>query len=459
MAAIRGAQLGLRVAVFERERVGGLCLNWGCIPSKALLKNADVVNLVRDSSRWGISLSEPSFDLGVAIDRSRKVVEQLVGGVESLLRDNGVETVTGSASLTGKNTVVCDGKTYEAENIIIATGASTRMIPGVVPDGKVVMTSREALLVRTPPPRAVVIGAGPVGVEFAHVWASYGSNVTLVELLDELVPLEDPDIGKLLKRSFTARGMTCKTSTKVEGVSVEGKVARVTVSAGGEPEAIEADLVLVAVGFVPHTSGLNIETVGIATERGYITIDERMQTKVRGIYAIGDVTGKLPLAHVAQAQGVIAAEAIAGRKTPVLDYVQMPRATFCQPHVGSIGYTEKQAKDAGFEVKVGRFPLSALGKAVAIGETEGFIKVVADVLTGQVLGIHMVGHDINDLLGEATMVALLEATTVELGFAVHAHPSLPEALKEAALAADGEAIHIARRKSTRARAAQGVATR
>ncbi len=456
VAAIRAAQLGKRVVVFERDRVGGLCLNWGCIPSKAILRNADVVNLVRDASRWGVSVTEPKFDFGSAIDRSRKVVDQLVGGVEGLLRDNGVEVVTGTASLAWPGGVQSGGKRYETGAVIIATGANARMLPGVAAGGKVVLTSREALARRDAPGRVVIIGGGPIGVEFAHIWASYGSKVTVVEMLDTLVPLEDPDIGRQLKRSFEARGITCLVKTRVDSVAVKGKSATVKLSGPEGASEVRADAVLVAIGFIPHTEGLNLEAAGVATERGFITIDDQMRTNIPGIYAIGDVTGKLMLAHVASHQGVLAAEHIAGKETPQVDYVQMPRATFCQPQIGSIGYTEQQARDAGFTVKTGRFPFTALGKAIATGETEGFVKVVADAPTGQVLGIHMIGHDVNDLLGEATMVALLEATTIELGFAVHAHPTLGEALKEAALAVDGEAIHIAHRKLPRPSAAQGA---
>jgi len=459
VAAIRAAQLGLRVVLFERDRLGGLCLNWGCIPSKAILRNADVVNLVREADKWGISVENPKFDLGAAIDRSRAVVDKVVGGVEGLMRDNGIEVVRGEAALAGKNVVRANGQQYETKNIIIATGLRTRMLPGVEADGKVIITSREALELREPPERVVIIGAGPIGVEFGHAWASYGSNVTIVEMLETLVPLEEPEIGRLLKRSFEARGMRCLPGTKVESVEVSDGSAKVRVSTGDSTETLEADVVLVAIGFVPHTEPLNLESAGVKTERGYIAIDDRMQTNVPGIYAIGDVTGKLPLAHVAMQQGVIAAEAIAGRDTPVLDYVQIPRATFCQPQIGSIGYTEQQAKDAGFKVKTGRFPLTALGKAVAMAETEGFVKVVADEPTGQVLGVHMIGHDVVELLSGASMAALLEATTTELGFAVQVHPTMSEALKEAALAVDGEAIHIARRRGTRASSSEGVASR
>ncbi len=449
VAAIRAAQLDKRVVLFEKERVGGLCLNWGCIPSKALLRNADVVNLVRDGATWGITTGETSFDFGSAIDRSRKVVDRLVGGVEGLLRDNGVTVVEGEAALSDATHIECAGKTYETKAIIIATGASTRMLPGVAIDGTVVLTSREALARKEVPARAVIIGAGPVGIEFAHIWASYGSQVTVVEMLDSVLPLEDPEISRAMARSFDNRGIDCRVGTRVEGVKVDATMATVTTRKGDEVSKIEADVVLVAIGFVPHTEGLNLESANVETERGFVVVDERMQTNVEGIYSIGDVTGKLMLAHVAMQQGVIAAEHIAGRDVTPLDYVQMPRATFAQPQVGSIGYTEAAAKDAGFDVATGKFPFAALGKAIAVAETEGFVKVVAERSTGQILGIHMIGHDVNDLLGEASLAALLEASTVEMGFAVHAHPTLAEALKEAALAVDGEAIHIARRKASR----------
>ncbi len=453
VAAIRAAQLDKKVVLFEKERVGGLCLNWGCIPSKALLRNADVVNLVRDGATWGITTGETSFDFGSAIDRSRQVVDRLVGGVEGLLRDNGVTVIEGEAAFDGPGRITCAGTSYEAKSTIIATGASTRMLPGVAIDGTVVLTSREALARKEVPPRAVIIGAGPVGIEFAHIWASYGSQVTVVEMLDTVLPLEDPEISRAMARSFDHRGIDCRVGTRVEAVKVNGKTATVTTKKGDEVSEVEADAVLVAIGFVPHTEGLNLESAGVTTERGFIVVDERMQTNVPGVYGIGDVTGKLMLAHVAMAQGVIAAEQIAGRHVTPLDYVQMPRATFAQPQVGSIGYTEAAAKEAGYDVATGKFPFAALGKAIAVAETEGFVKVVADRATGQVLGIHMIGHDVNDLLGEASLAALLESSTVEMGFAVHAHPTLAEALKEAALAVDGEAIHIARRKASRPAAA------
>jgi dihydrolipoamide dehydrogenase len=449
VAAIRAAQLGMSVVLFEKDRVGGLCLNWGCIPSKALLRNADVVNLVRDAESWGISVKDPSFDFGAAVDRSRAAVEKLVSGVEGLLKSNEVTVVQGTASFASPNRLVANGSEFEAKAIVVATGASTRMLPGVEIDGTTVITSREALEQKRVPENAVIIGAGPVGVEFAHIWASYGAKVTIVEMLDRALPLEDVDVSRAMARSFANRGIEVKTGAKVQSVRSKGKKAEVLIEGKDGSSSLSADTVLVAIGFVPHTEGLELESAGIATERGFVTIDEQMRTNVPGVYAIGDVTGKLMLAHVAMQQGVIAAEHAAGRTVPPLDYVQMPRATFAQPQVGSIGYTEAGAKEAGYEVRTGRFPFTALGKAIAVGETEGFVKVVADQQTGQLLGIHMIGHDVNDLLGEASLSALLEATTVELGFAVHAHPTLAEALKEAALAVDGAAIHIAQKRVRR----------
>ncbi|MDZ7726821.1 MAG: dihydrolipoyl dehydrogenase [Dehalococcoidia bacterium] len=456
VAAIRAAQLEKSVVLFERDRVGGLCLNWGCIPSKAILRNADVVNLFHEAESWGVSTGEVTADFGKAIDRSRKVVEKLVGGVEQLLKSNGVTTISAEAQFEDAHTIVADGERYSVGATIIATGAKTKMLPGVEVDGEVILTSREALERREVPKRVVIIGGGAVGVEFAYTWATYGAEVSIVEMLPRLVPNEDDDIGRQLERSFKQQGITSYTGTKVESVERSGDGAKVQVSKDGESQTLEADVVLVAIGFDPHTENLGLENAGVETDRGFVTIDEHMQTNVTGVYAVGDVTGKLMLAHVAQQQGVVAAEHIAGKNPPPLDYRQLPRATFCQPQVGSVGYTEKEAKEAGFDVRAGRFPFSALGKSIATGETDGFVKVVADTATGQVLGLHMIGHDVNDLLGEATISAMLEATTIELGFAVHAHPTLAEAIKEAALAADGEAIHIAPRRSSAAARGKGA---
>lgn len=455
VAAIRAAQLGFRTVLFEADRVGGLCLNWGCIPSKALLRHADVLNLVREAGGWGIAVEGVRVDYAAAVDRSRQVVDRIVTGVEGLLRDNGVEVIPARARLVDASTVEGDGHRVHARWVILATGGKPRSLPGIEPDGELVITSREALARRAVPSRPVIVGAGAIGVEFAHLWATYGAEVTLVELLDTVLPQEDPDVSRALRRSFEARGVRCLTSARVAAIERQGSFARVTVEHGGEREVVEADVVLIAIGFGANTDGLGLTEVGVATERGFVAVDEAMRTNVPGVLAIGDVTGKLMLAHVAMQQGVVAVERLAGRPVPALDYVQMPRATFCQPQVGSIGYTEPAARAAGFAVRTGRFPFTALGRAIAVGETEGFVKVVAEAETKQLLGLHVIGHEVVDLLGAASLATLLEATTEELGFAVQVHPTLSEAVKEAALAVDGEAIHIARRRPSSAATRQG----
>jgi len=446
VAAIRAAQLGFSTVLFERERVGGLCLNWGCIPSKALLRNADVLALVREAGRWGIEVGEVRADYTAAVERSRRVVDQIVGGVEGLLRDNGVSLVPAPAKFLTPHALEANGDRFEAREVIIATGGRPRALPGVEVDGEIVITSREALARRSVPARALIVGAGPIGVEFAHLWATYGSEVVIVELLPRVLPSEDPDVSRALQRSFERRGIRCLTSAKVAEVRRNGSGATVAIETGEGREELAVETVLVAIGFEANTEGLGLEEIGVRLERGFVAVDDAMRTNVPGVSAIGDVTGKLMLAHVASQQGVLVAERLAGLPVPALDYVQIPRATFCQPQVGSVGYTEPAAREAGYEVRTGRFPFSALGKAIAVGETEGFVKIVADEATRQVLGIHIIGHDITDLLGEASLALLLEVTTEELGFAVRVHPTLPEAIKEAALAVDGAAIHIARRR-------------
>lgn len=447
VGAIRAAQLGLRVVLFEKDRVGGLCLNWGCIPSKAILKNADVANYVRSAADWGIDVAGASYRFEAAIDRSREVVQRIVGGVETLLNENGITVVRAPAALGDTGTIMAGGASYRARNTLIATGASPNGITGVEIDGKVIITSRHALERRDAPQRALIIGGGPVGVEFAYAWSSYGAKVQIVEQLPTLLPREDPDIGTALARSFTRRGIVSLTDTTVDGVDVHSMSATIRLMTPDGPARFEADTVLVAAGFAPHTDGLSLENAGVQTdERGFIMIGDDLQTNVPGVYAVGDVTGKLMLAHTASHQGVVVAERIAGLNPPSVDYMQIPRAVFCQPQVATIGYTEQEAVEAGFAVKSGRFPLVALGQAIAVAETEGFVKVVADAGTAQVLGIHMIGHDVNQLLGEAALTMLLEATTHELGYAVAAHPTLAEGLKEAALAVDGAAIHVAHRR-------------
>jgi dihydrolipoamide dehydrogenase len=434
----------MKTAVVERDNVGGICLNWGCIPSKALLRNAEVVRLMKHASDFGISFENPKYDFGAAIDRSRQVVKRLTGGVGFLLKKNGVEQVKGTGVIQDRNTISVkeSGQTLSARNIIIATGARARTLPNVAVDGKVVITSREALELRDAPSRVVIVGGGAIGVEFADVYHAYGAEVTVVELLPRLIPLEDEEMSQHLERAFKRQGISFMTGAKVNSVAVNGGEARVSVSTGNAESAIECDRVLVAIGVRPNSDGIGLEAAGVAMERGSIVIGDHMETNVPGVYAIGDVTGKLALAHVASAQGVTAVEAIAGMNPPKLDYVQMPRATYCRPQIASIGLTEAQAREQGRSVKVGKFPFSASGKALAMGEADGLVKLVVDAEVGEVLGAHMIGAEVTELLGELALTKILEGTTTELGWAVHPHPTVSEMVKEAALAAEGQAIHI-----------------
>ena len=450
VAAIRAGQLGMKTAVVERDALGGICLNWGCIPSKALLRNAEVLSIIRHADEYGIGVGEVSADFGKAIDRSRGVVGRLTRGVASLLRKNNVDHIQGTGVLQDSHTVRIiddgddgeDGSVLSATNIIVATGASQRDIPGLPIDRETVITSREALELREAPGRVVIVGGGATGCEFAYVWSAYGAEVTIVELMPRLIPNEDEEISAQLERSFRRQGIQSVTGAQVEGISVNGGSARVSISTDVENMVEECDKVLVAVGVQGNTAGIGLEAAGVRTERGFIPVDDSMRTNVPNIYAIGDVTGKMLLAHVASAQGVTAVERLAGLDPQPLDYVQMPRAIYCRPQVASFGLTEAQARERGYPVKVGRFPMAASGKALAMNESEGMIKLVVDEEIGEILGAHMIGAEVTELLGELGMTKLLEATTAELGWLVHPHPTISETIKEAALAAEGEAIHI-----------------
>lgn len=443
VAAIRAGQLGMKTALVERDEVGGICLNWGCIPSKALIRNAEVLSLVKHAADFGISFDNLQYDFGKAIDRSRQVVKRLTSGVHSLLKKNKVEVIKGTGELRDRNTIqVQGGQTLTARNVIIATGARQRQLPALPIDHEVVITSKDALALREVPSRVVIVGGGATGAEFAYVYRSYGAEVTIVELLPRLVPNEDEDISRQLQRAFDRQGIKTMAGAQVTSVSVADHAARVAISGGSGETVIECDKVLVAVGVQGNTDGIGLENAGVATQRSFVTIDEKMQTSVPGIYAIGDVTGKLLLAHVASAQGVTAVETIAGLNPPQLDYSLMPRAIYCNPQVASFGLTEAQAREQGYSIKVGKFPFTASGKALALAETEGLIKLVVDSEVGEVLGAHMIGAEVTELLGEVSLARLLEGTTTELGWLVHPHPTISEMVKEAALAAEGQAIHI-----------------
>ena len=444
VAAIRAAQLGLKTAIIEKDSVGGVCLNWGCIPSKSLLRNAEVLNLVNNAEEFGITFENLTYDFSKAISRSREVVDKLTSGVQYLLNKNQVELIEGTGKLTEPHEIEIleNNRKFTSDNIIIATGARQRDIDSMPIDHHVVINSRDALSMSEIPDDITIIGAGATGVEFAHIYRSYGAKVTLVEMMDRIIPNEDSEISDLLRKSFAEREIDIKVGVAVKSIQASNGTALVTLVANGEEHLITSDKVLVAVGVQPNTDGIGLEKAGITTDKGFISIGENMETNVSGVYAIGDVTGKMLLAHVATAQAVTAVEYIAGLNPAPIDYHLLPRAIYCEPQVASFGMTEAQAKNHGIETQIGRFPFSASGKAVALGHTEGIIKLVIDPEIGEILGAHMIGPEVTELLAELSMTKLLEGTTTELGWLVHPHPTISETLKEAALDSNGEAIHI-----------------
>ncbi len=442
VCAIRAAQLGLRAAIVEPNELGGLCLNWGCIPSKALLRNADVLHTVNNAADFGITVGTVEASLPAAIDRSRRVVNRLVRGIGGLLRSNGVDVINGRGTLLDAHTVAVDTRPEPLETtraIVIATGAQERVIPGLDVNGETVVTSRHALERTMLPARVLIIGGGATGCEFAYFYRAYGSEVTLVELMPHVLPEEDEEITTTLQEALTRQGIEILTESRVTRLTTGGA----EVDVAGSARIIPYDMALVAVGMQGRTEGLGLETVGVETNHGgYIVRDETMQTSSSGVYAIGDVTGPPLLAHAAMAQGVIAAEAIAGRATQPLVAEDIPHAVYCHPQVASVGITEAQAAERGISVRVGRFPYRANGKALSLGDYTGLIKVVSDADTGALLGAQMVGPECSELLGELSVARMLEATPLEIGRAIHPHPTLSETLMEASLAAFGEAIHM-----------------
>ena len=449
VAAIRAAQLKQKVAIVDKQWLGGVCLNVGCIPSKSLLKNAEVAHTLRERGKdFGFSFDNLKLDYGVAVKRSRQNSDRLTKGVGFLMRKNNIAVFMGEAKFKAKDMLVVtdkEGKVTElkAKNIIVATGASPA-VPGVWKvDGEKVVTYLEAIMQNKLPKSVVVIGSGAIGVEFSTVWNSYGVDVTIVEMLPRLVPLEDEEISKELEKEFKKRGIKSLTGHKVESVEATKTGVKVKVSAEGKETVLEADQALVAIGFRPNSKGIGLEDVGVKiSERGFVEVNEKMQTNVAGIWAIGDVTGKLMLAHVGSAMGIIAAENIAGAETTTLDYEMMPRATYCHPQIASFGLTEAQAKERGYNIKVGRFPFQANGKALGLGDYAGFVKIVVDEKYGEILGAHMIGPEVTELLPELTLAHLMELTPHEIARNVHAHPTLSEVLMEASHGAEGSPIHI-----------------
>ncbi len=441
-AAIRAAQLGLKTVCIEREALGGVCLNWGCIPSKALLHNAEVLNTVNNASAFGIAVEGVSADYAAGVARSRKVVDRLTKGIAALFRKNEVDYIEGQASILGPHVIEVDGKRIEADHLIIATGAVPATLNGSAVDGEVVLSYREAIVDDRVPKRVVVIGGGPIGVEFGYVYNAYASAVTIVEGMPRILPQEDEEVSQALARALTKLGMKVLAGSTVTKVTVVSAMAEVEIDTPDGKLSLSADRVLVAVGIRPNTEGLGAENAGATLDRGFVQVDDNLSANGGSLYAIGDVNGRLPLAHVAQAEGVFVAERIAGLDPQPLDYLAMPRAAYCSPQVASMGLTEAEARDQGYEVKIGKFPFLANGKSLAAGHSEGFAKIVADASTGELLGAHLIGHEVTELLGELSLTRLLDGTDIELGRVVNAHPSMSEAVKEAALAAEGHAVHI-----------------
>jgi dihydrolipoamide dehydrogenase len=449
VAAIRAAQLGFKTAVIEKRYWGGVCLNVGCIPSKALLRNAELVSIVQHEAKtFGINVTgEVTFDYGAAFQRSRSVADRMVKGVHFLMKKNKIDEFDGWGTFTDANNIevkLANGSTesIKFKHCIIATGATTRLIPGTKLSEKVV-TYEEQIMLDKLPKSIIIAGAGAIGVEFGYVMANYGVDVTIVEFLDRMVPLEDEEVSKELERNFKKKGIKVLTKTRVDKIEENDKGVRVTVTRGEKQEVLEADKVLQAIGFVPRVEGYGLEKTGVKlTDRGAIDINEKMQTSVPHIYAIGDVTAKLMLAHVAEAMGVIAAENIKGVETTTLDYIMMPRATYCQPQVASFGYTEKQAREKGHEIKVAKFPFSANGKAHGLGDAVGFVKLISDAKYGELLGGHMIGPDVTELPPELTLAQKWELTAEEVARNVHAHPTLSEAIKESAHGLLGHMINM-----------------
>ncbi len=450
VAAIRASQLGMKVAVVERESLGGICLNWGCIPTKALLKSAQVFEYIQHAGDYGVKVSKSEVDFSGMVGRSRKVADGMSKGINFLFRKNKIDTLNGTGRLArGKKVEVTDAegnkKEYSAEHIIIATGGRAKELPSLPIDGEKVIEYRKAMTLEKQPKKMVIVGAGAIGTEFAYFYHSIGTEVTIVEFLEQgLVPREDPDISKELGKIYKKKGMRILANTSVEAVDTKGKGCKVSVKSrkDGKTEEIECDIVLSAAGVTPNTEDIGLETLGIKTDRGVIQVDEFYRTNVPGIYAIGDVVPGPALAHVASAEGILCVEKIAGQNPHPLDYNNLPSCTYCSPEIASVGYTEKAAKEAGYEVKVGKFPFSASGKASAAGAKEGFVKVVFDAKYGEWLGAHMIGYNVTEMIAEVVAARKLETTGHEIIKSVHPHPTMSEAVMEAAAAAYDEVIHL-----------------
>jgi dihydrolipoamide dehydrogenase len=447
VTAIRASQLGLKTAVIEKENLGGVCLNWGCIPTKALLKSAQVFEYLQHASDYGLKADGVDKDFTAVVKRSRSVADGMSKGVQFLMKKNKIEVIQGYGTLqAGKKVAVKDASgnetVYAASHIIIATGARSRELPNLPQDGKKVIGYREAMTLDKQPNKLIVVGSGAIGIEFAHFYNAMGTDVTVVEFMPNIVPVEDEEISKQLERSFKKAGVKIMTSSEVLRVDTAGNTVRATVKTPKGEEVLEADVVLSAVGIKTNIENIGLEAVGIATDRDKILVNDFYQTNIPGYYAIGDVTPGPALAHVASAEGILCVEHIAGMHVEPLDYGNIPGCTYCTPEIASVGLTEKKAKDAGYDIKVGKFPFSASGKAKAAGNPDGFVKVIFDAKYGEWLGCHMIGAGVTDMIAEAVVARKLETTGHEILKAVHPHPTMSEAVMEAVADAYGEVIHL-----------------
>jgi len=446
-AAIRSSQLGKKVAIVEKESLGGICLNWGCIPTKALLKSAQVYENAKHAADYGINISNPTHNFDGVIKRSRGVADKMSKGVQFLMKKNKIDVIMGYGKLLapGKLEVTAaDGskKTLEAKNIIIATGGRARELPSMPIDGKKIIGYREAMVLPEQPKSMIICGSGAIGSEFAYFYNSMGTKVTIVEFMPRIVPVEDEDISKELEKQYKKQGMTIMTGSEVLSVDTSGAGVKAKVKTATGEVMLEADILLSAVGVVANIENIGLEALGIKTEKGKILTDANQQTNVKGIYAIGDCTPGQALAHVAAKEGINAAEHLSGHHPEPMDYNNIPGCTYCTPEIASVGYTEKAAKDAGYEIKVGKFPFMASGKASAAGATEGFVKVIFDAKYGEFLGCHMIGMNVTEMIAEAVVARKLETTAHEILNAVHPHPTMSEGLKEATAVAYGEATDV-----------------
>ncbi len=442
VTAIRASQLGFKTAIIEKESLGGVCLNWGCIPTKALLKSAQVFEYLKHAEDYGLSVKEYDKDFDAVIKRSRDVADGMSKGVQFLMKKNKIEVINGFGKLKPGKKIDVDGTEYSADHIIIATGARSRELPSLKQDGKKVIGYREAMSLKEQPKKMIVVGSGAIGVEFAYFYNTLGTDVTVVEFLPNVVPVEDEDVSKQLEKSFKKSGIKVMTSSEVTKVDTSGNGVKATVKTSKGEETLEADIILSAVGIKSNIENIGLEDVGIAVDRDKILVNNYYQTNIPGYYAIGDVTPGQALAHVASAEGILCVEKIAGQHVEALDYGNIPGCTYCSPEIASVGMTEKQAKEKGYDVKVGKFPFSASGKASASGAKEGFVKVIFDAKYGEWLGCHMIGAGVTDMIAEAVLGRKLETTGHEVLKAVHPHPTMSEAVMEAVADAYGEVIHL-----------------